>query len=289
MNSKLKAGISVGVMSAVLVTSFGLFDYSMANSSVEDSSVSSKQVGALVGNAGKNATGVDRYSFGRPVSLASDRYLSDSITSKTNPVWNNELERYVADGVLVRSGEVRIDTFKTVKNHHSEFLSGKVTTEGKFDFEYGMLDMDLRLPVGSGVFPAVWLRSVNNQVFPEVDIMEDPIGSYGESKLFQTLYGTYHYLGGAHSRQYEASHVFRIVSNDIHVKLIWTPHELDWIYEANGKVDSFRVGFAPHEKMYLVLNTAVGGAWPGSPWKTKFPESFEILNLTYSPLVITKS
>ena len=60
------------------------------------------------------------------------------------------------------------------------------------------------------------------------------------------------------------------------VGLVWTPDKL--VYTLDGKTVWTVTGSqVPSEPMYLVMNLAVGGAYPGPPdGRTAFPATFEI-------------
>jgi beta-glucanase (GH16 family) len=67
------------------------------------------------------------------------------------------------------------------------------------------------------------------------------------------------------------------LAKDFHVFAVkWTADEVTWFLDGNPV---FRVPTPSdmHKPMYVVLNLAVGGDWPGSPDDTTpFPSEFEI-------------
>jgi beta-glucanase (GH16 family) len=56
------------------------------------------------------------------------------------------------------------------------FTSGKITTEGKVQIQYGMVEIRMSAPsIDTGLWPAAWMLGVSPQVWPrkgEIDIME---------------------------------------------------------------------------------------------------------------------
>ncbi|QZH75508.1 MAG: glycoside hydrolase family 16 protein [Erythrobacter sp.] len=56
---------------------------------------------------------------------------------------------------------------------NADFVSGRITTRGKFEFTYGRAEARIRMPDAEGVWPAFWL--LGNGPWPttgEIDIME---------------------------------------------------------------------------------------------------------------------
>lgn len=55
----------------------------------------------------------------------------------------------------------------------------------------------------------------------------------------------------------------------------WLPDHITWYIDG---VEHFRSDKSiPRQKMYLLLNLAIGGSWPGAPdEKTIFPTAFDI-------------
>ncbi|MER2000137.1 MAG: family 16 glycosylhydrolase, partial [Lysinibacillus sp.] len=65
-------------------------------------------------------------------------------------------------------------------------------------------------------------------------------------------------------------------SQDFHTfSMEWTPNSITWLIDG---IERFRSSkFIPSESMYLYINTAIGGNWPGSPdYSTVFPVNYEI-------------
>ena len=65
-------------------------------------------------------------------------------------------------------------------------------------------------------------------------------------------------------------------TEDYHVfSLEWYPDSLRWLVDETVRFKSTQG--VPHEPMYLIMNTAVGGGWPGSPDNTTiFPQYHDI-------------
>ena len=89
--------------------------------------------------------------------------IGNSGTDGKNPGWgNNELEYYTDSekNVSVSDGTLKITAIeeKTVDPKNSKvtysYTSGRITTAGKQDFQYGRMEARIKLPSLKGVWPA---------------------------------------------------------------------------------------------------------------------------------------
>lgn len=167
------------------------------------------------------------------------------------------------------------------KANNKDYLSGALTTYGKFKMRYGYVEMRARLPKGKGLWPAFWL--LHNQEGgkrPEIDVVE----MLGDTS--NKVYQTYHYydnwsLRSTPSYQYWGSDF----SQDFHTfGMKWEPGRITWYVDGKA-THSFSDGNVADEDMYLLVNLAVGGSWPGSPdGSTSFPARLTIDYIrAYSP------
>src|SRR5690242_2809594 len=71
---------------------------------------------------------------------------------------NNELQSYtdsVRNSYLDGAGNLCLTALREVSGSASSYTSARVTTKGKFEFAYGMLEARARLPKGQGIWPAL--------------------------------------------------------------------------------------------------------------------------------------
>ena len=201
-------------------------------------------------------------------------------TNKWNPKdpWererNRELQAYVKDAFEVKGGVLKI---KAEKRHafyagkEREYTSGMMTTYGKFSQEYGRFEIRCRVPQGKGMWPAFWLLPDPLDWPPEIDVLE--ILGHEPNKV----YLTHHFRDAPHKHgSHGGSWVGPDFSADFHEYAIeWSPKAIVWFVDG---VERFRSKKPiPTGKMYLLVNLAVGGDWPGAPNEnTHFPAAFEI-------------
>jgi len=159
------------------------------------------------------------------------------------------------------------------KANNQSYLSGALTTFGKFKMRYGYVEMRAKMPKGKGLWPAFWLLHQNeNGKRPEIDVVE-LLGNRPNVALH-----TYHYYDNWNLRStptFETSgpnyadgfHTFAVK---------WEPGKITWLVDGR-ETKVYNDGNVAGEDMYLLLNLAVGGWWPGNPdGNTQFPARFSI-------------
>ena len=208
---------------------------------------------------------------------------------------HGELQYYVPDEVYLYNGNLRLQSSK--RDFGSQhYTSGRLDTKDKFSFTYGRIEIKGKLPVGKGLWPAYWLYPQNRDWimeytmqeaiangkessipefrpwYTEIDIMEY-LGH--EPKIF---YGTFHYYSfkgekKSSSGKYEADFSF---ADNFHIyALEWEIDAIRWYID--GKLIHNAKEGVPHAPHFLILNTAIGGSWPGNPDSTTvFPQYHDI-------------
>jgi beta-glucanase (GH16 family) len=209
-------------------------------------------------------------SWGSPQSLNS---LSswNVINARWTP--NNELETYTSSCVWYDGGTLMIKTYKS----GGTYYSGRV--ESKALYKYGTYSFTASMPNGNGLLPAVWGAYLNPWL-PEMDAAEI-VGSRPN-----TVYQTFHDAGnnqtqwsrGNGSGWTNAFHTYSFT---------WWPDHIDF------RVDGALTGTkwyttAPGVGIHFIVNTAVGGDWPGNPdsstWATGDGARYlKVSSITYTP------
>jgi beta-glucanase (GH16 family) len=149
-------------------------------------------------------------------------------------------------------------------NRH-DFVSGHLDSHGRFDFTYGVASARMKLPAGSGFWPAFWLLGGGDwPATGEIDVMENVgetdwtsvalhgPGYSGDTPLFNRLY----FAAG----------------NDIthwHVYTVdWRPDTLRFfvddalVYRLTRPMVENYGRWSFDNPKYLILNLALGGAYP---------------------------
>lgn len=197
---------------------------------------------------------------------------------------NDELEWYRPEQVSVSGGALRL-TADRISTRGSdgkdyEYRSGMVTTGpansdddiGKVSWTYGTVEARVRVPEGRGLWPAIWMLPLSRESRPEIDILEVIGQDPGRMMM--------HFHPGSRDDD-SPNKDYRLpgptLAEGWHtIRLDWQPERLTWFVDGKQvwRVTGSQV---PDEPMYLVLNLAVGGIYPGPPDDTtKFPATFEI-------------
>jgi beta-glucanase (GH16 family) len=148
------------------------------------------------------------------------------------------------------------------------YTSGQITTEGSFGQQYGYFEMRAKLPQGAGMWPAFWMLDNNSYLGggwdPELDIMEAfgskaADGEGGPTQSHWAIHTPSHSPGGWATlpnggNAYNGYHTYGV---------LWTPQIIAFY------IDGIQIGQTATpsdftEQMYMIVNLAVGGSWPGN-------------------------
>ncbi len=198
------------------------------------------------------------------------------------PGWvNAELQEYVdsSENIYLKDGKLEIKPIQT-KNADGtySYTSGRITTQNKHDYTYGLFEARVKVPTGKGYLPAFWMMPTDENLYGqwprcgEIDIME--VMGDDTKKAHNTIHygnphsqnqGTYTLKDGSFADEY---HTFAVE---------WLPGELIWYIDGT---ESFRTSDwhsttegqgtvtypAPFDQpFHIILNLAVGGSWVGYP------------------------
>jgi len=155
--------------------------------------------------------------------------------------------------------------FVTAEGREFDFVSGRINTRGKVEFTYGTAAGRIRLPAGSGLWPAFWVLGTGP--WPEtgeIDIME----FVGEREwVSSALHGP----GYSGDTPLVARHSFDAGEDATgwHVYAVdWTPESLTFRVDGvityqvvRAEVERYGA-WAFDNRKFLILNLALGGAYP---------------------------
>ena len=158
--------------------------------------------------------------------------------------------------------------------NNQPYVSGVLTTADKFNFSEGIAEIRAKIPAGTGLWPQFWmLPDEFTGLRPQLFVME----ARGDNPA--EIFHTYKYQDENDAVQ--STGVLRTTgedfSADFHTYAVeWSAGEL--VFYIDGlefqRVESDNIA---SQDMYLILNLAVGGWFPGSPDETTtFPAEFVI-------------
>lgn len=200
---------------------------------------------------------------------------------------NNELEWYLPENVTVRDGALHLTAQKKTVTGSDDatypYTSGMVTTgpvsskagasSARFTFQYGFVEARVRVPKGTGLWPAFWMLPVDMTSKPEIDVME----ILGDQTSLNKMH--LHYLD-ASGEEVSPGQDWQgpDLSADWHIYAVdWQPDRVIWYVDG---VETWRMEGTSQlltKREYLLFNLAVGGDWPGDPGPdTVFPATMDI-------------
>ncbi|MGJ8684007.1 MAG: glycoside hydrolase family 16 protein [Nonlabens sp.] len=191
---------------------------------------------------------------------------------------NNELQFYTQESVALKNGNLNIET--TFDN--GMYQSGKITTKGKVEFQYGTVEIRAQLPQGTGIWPAMWLlgNDIDSIGWPacgEIDMMEfagkDPL------KLHTTLHTPASHGNSVNTKM----NLVENLTDEYHVfKMTWTEDYIEFfidgnsLYKFNPEIKNEET-WPFNKPYYLIINTAVGGTFGGEEVDNAiFPQNLKI-------------
>ena len=185
---------------------------------------------------------------------------------------NNELQRYVAGGVLngnytafIEDGILKIRAMKV----DGQVISARMNT--RKSWKYGYMEARINLPSGKGTWPAFWMMPDDqSDGWPkcgEIDIMEE-VGyhpNYTSSSIHTQSYN--HTINTQKTKEVYTANA----EGEFHVYACeWTPDALKFFVDGkqffsfsnDGKGNVATWPF--FKNFYITLNLAWGGSWGGA-------------------------
>lgn len=226
--------------------------------------------------AGSSGTWQPYYPTGARSNVGNQelQYYADPRPGGDNAELQSLKPYRVRDGVLEITASPIPEELRAQSSGYS-YISGLLNSADRVHFTYGSVEVRAKVPKGQGLWPAVWMLPQDRTWPPELDVLE--VLGDDTSVLHLTAHSGVEIPRGQTSAQ--TGHQLRTVdlSDDFHVfGLTWTDKRLIWsldgqtIFEAPTPADL-------HKPMFLLVNLAVGGRWPGSPDDTTpFPATFSI-------------
>ncbi len=185
---------------------------------------------------------------------------------------NNELQYYTQsriENVQVKDGKLIIQARKEDYNG-ARYTSTRLISKNKGDWQYGRIDVRAKLPLGKGIWPAIWMLPTKWAYggWPhsgDIDIMEN-VGYMPDS-----VFGTVH--TGAFNHAIDTNKTGSIFLKDLssafhEYSIEWTKDKIQFLIDGRQyhAFDNNKTGSAAwpfDQAFHLLLNVAVGGNWGG--------------------------
>lgn len=192
--------------------------------------------------------------------------------------WGNGEPQYYTErpeNARVENGLLVI-TLRQEKFEDSYYTSARMKTQGLREFQYGRIEARVKVPRGSGTWPAFWMLGAKfdkdsddpERAWPqagEIDVME-----YVGRKP-QVTYGTIHgpgyagagSLGGWNTQDFD-------IADEFHTYAIeWDEDGIEWFFDSESFYDIGPGDIGNREWVYdqpffLIVNLALGGTFGGN-------------------------
>ncbi|GAA5483204.1 glycoside hydrolase family 16 protein [Haloferula sargassicola] len=202
---------------------------------------------------------------------------------RNTPDWANTMTRdprcfEIGGGTLKLVGIVNPDP----AGDPSPFLTGGLTSKGKFEFTHGKVVIRARFKSARGAWPALWLLGTGGD-WPhcgEIDLMEH---LNFDDKVYQTIHS--HYANEIdHSRKDPPKDTTVPVDRDD-----WNTYGAEWspekiVFTVNGQ-PTLTYPRMPEkgpeqwpfdQRFHFILSMQIGGKWVGEPDPADYPAHLEV-------------
>lgn len=178
---------------------------------------------------------------------------------------NGEEQAYLGSECSVSNGLLHIRA-ENIPANGKQYSSCMINTQSTFKQTYGYFEFRGKLPKGQGFWPAFWLYESASGGAPEIDVMEN----LGNDT--RTYYMTYHSDAGQQQQIYHGVDL----SAAFHTYAVkWLPGSITFYFD--NIAQRTLTGNIYNNPMFILVNLAVGGNWPGSPdASTPFPSYFDV-------------
>src|SRR6478609_2530695 len=201
--------------------------------------------------------------------------------------WGNNEEQYYTsrpENLTVTGGNLVITAIKESYNGKG-YTSARIRSINQGDFTYGRIEARMKMPYGSGSWPAFWMLPTDNTYGPwptsgELDIME----FQGKTPTFTS--GTAHYGGQIPNNKYKGAIITlpagQYYYDDFHVFSIeWDSTQIRWYMDGTqfnvlNKTEVFPYTWPYDQRFHILLNMAVGGNLGGAIDDATMPQTFLI-------------
>lgn len=218
--------------------------------------------------------------------------------------YNGEAQAYTSNtqNVRIEAGKLIIEA-KPQNLDGKQYTSARINTQGKFDFTYGTLEVDMKLPTGNGTWPAAWLLPANPKY------QANTYGITATSPYAWALNGEIDFeesVGYIPGQNIPAIHSFNEVqrastyspgivptsATDFHrYGVIKTPDSITFTidgvpYNSRHKTSNDPREWPYDQPYYLILDLALGGSWAGAHGidNSTAPWQLQVKSISYKPL-----
>jgi beta-glucanase (GH16 family) len=229
-------------------------------------------------------------AFTRPSPNEASLFCDDFTDSVLNPAnwnveitgttYNQEVQAYIHSTDTLYTTQTEPDAqgalalharwhpgYRSPQGETFDFVSARINTAGKVSFRYGRVSARLKMPSGTGLWPAFWALGENGDwpACGELDIME----TVGESDWLGVAVHGPHYFGDAtpfvNKKYFSPPHS---IAEWHTCTLECRPESLlffvddELVFRVTRAMVNFYGQWVFDSEKYIILNLALGGVYP---------------------------
>lgn len=221
----------------------------------------------------------DRAYLGNTQLVWSDEFDTDGSPDNTkwtydigtNNGWGNGESQYYTsrqDNVVIEDGLLKI---KAIKENYegANYTSGRIKTQGRYNFTYAKVEVRAKLPGWLGTWPAIWMlgSNITSVGWPrcgEIDIMEQK--GWDKTKVSAALHNSSSFGNTLNVREVDNP----TATSAFHTYAVnWTPNEIsfsvdDEVFYTYSPEEQTADNWPYNNPQFIILNVAMGGALGGT-------------------------
>ncbi|MDO8299452.1 glycoside hydrolase family 16 protein [Lacisediminimonas sp.] len=188
--------------------------------------------------------------------------FNDDFDGFNASVWNDKIWYEAAPGTKnyeVEDGKLKIWPERDASGN---FFNRTIDTDGKYYQTYGYFEVEAKLPVGKGTWPAFWLFNHIDNRRPEIDVMEayaggGPDSGWSDGNLHPTAYGATIWLDQSVNGGFKMVQTPDLSAGFHKYGLKWEANKQTFYFD--GK-EVFSADVSMGDPMYLMLDLWYGSA-----------------------------
>lgn len=180
--------------------------------------------------------------------------------------WNDQLWYGSPDPTPSYAVEDGMLLLWPTRDAQGQWRNRTIDTDGKFTQTYGYFEIEAKLPIGKGVWPAFWLFNHLGARRPEIDILEaypggGPASGWGDAQLHPVAYSATIWQDAGVQAGYRRIATPDLAAGFHRYGLKWEPDRITFYFDG---ASVYSAAVAMRDPMYLMLDLWYGSA-SGAP------------------------
>jgi beta-glucanase (GH16 family) len=218
-----------------------------------------------------------------PFGQAAGTYklaFQDEFNSLNTAVWNDTIWYEASNptkNYAVSNGSLKI---WPQRDASGKFFNRTIDTDGKYYQTYGFFEIEAKLPIGKGTWPAFWLFNHIGTRRPEIDVMEayaggGPNSGWSDANLHPTAYAPTVWLDASRLAGTKTILTADLSAAFHKYALKWEPNKQTFYFDGR---EVYTLNVTMPDPMYIMLDLWYGSAsgTPDNTTPTGIGNSYEV-------------